>query len=506
MKLVQASLALAFIQSVGAFSPSSTSKFGLSDATLAKPENGRIGSTHLFDLKSLEQFTPDDKQTREYLDNYGEKSRQYFFFFYCASYLIYTRRPDRIVANLLNTGKSGLVRQLSFELTFLFFSSSFIVAWNGFLVNGWTDFDGYSHPAMFDFLPALTLPLQPFSLSISALALLLTFRTNTSYGRWNEARTAWGKIINDSRSIARMGCTWGKSYKNVDGDMVQRLGEAICAFSRSVMNRTLPSQEDEQNFREYTYSRLTDDKYAEVLRNAKHRPTAALAEITNILVDMELNPLHQVEVEKTTTGLCDALGACERIFTSPVPTFYPRHTARFLALWLLALPTGLYDAFGSSWNHVGVIPVTLIVSGFLLGIEELSTQMEEPFSILPMEKMCEGSIRTSVMEQVERSKEGIQAEYKGYDSMTLNAAAGVMSASAGGAPVEEAPEASYAVPQAVAAAPVAAAPVAAAPVAAAAAPSWPASSSNLPYAPPPSANGESGDLNKEWTQFSQGQK
>jgi len=62
-----------------------------------------------------------------------------------------------------------------------------------------------------------------------------------------------------------------------------------------------------------------------------------------------------------------------------------------------------------------------------LGIEELSTQMEEPFSILPMEKMCEGSIRTSVMEQVERSKEGIQAEFKGYDMMSFAAATGAYS-------------------------------------------------------------------------------
>ena len=49
----------------------------------------------------------------------------------------------------------------------------------------------------------------------------------------------------------------------------------------------------------------------------------------------------------------------------------------------------------------------------MLGIEELATQMEEPFSILPMEKMCEGSIRTAVMEQIQRSKEGIQAPYYG---------------------------------------------------------------------------------------------
>jgi len=31
--------------------------------------------------------------------------------------------------------------------------------------------------------------------------------------------------------------------------------------------------------------------------------------------------------------LGDALEACERIFTSPVPLVYTRHTARFLSVW-----------------------------------------------------------------------------------------------------------------------------------------------------------------------------
>ena len=57
-----------------------------------------------------------------------------------------------------------------------------------------------------------------------------------------------------------------------------------------------------------------------------------------------------------------------------------------------------------------------MLSLFLFGIEELATQMEEPFSILPMEKMCEGSIRIPVMEQVRRSIMGIQANFYGYDS------------------------------------------------------------------------------------------
>jgi hypothetical protein len=30
---------------------------------------------------------------------------------------------------------------------------------------------------------------------------------------------------------------------------------------------------------------------------------------------------------------------------------YTRHTARFLEVWLLFVPFGLFDYFGNSWNH-----------------------------------------------------------------------------------------------------------------------------------------------------------
>jgi predicted membrane chloride channel (bestrophin family) len=370
-------------------------------------------STSKLHLESLEQKTPDYDETTRLLQTYGEQARAYRRNVFSAADWVKTRRSTRFIDTLLSTGRSALIQQISTEVTFISFAAVFVLVYNQLLVDGFTDFSGIQHDGVAPFLPALKLPLTPFTLSSGALGLLLTFRTNVSYSRWNEARTAWGKVINDSRSIARMGCIWSKSYKGIDDAAVQRLGEAICSFSRSLMNRTLPPQEDEENFKKYTYERITDQSYAEVLRNAKHRPTAALSELTSTLVDYKLNPLHQVEVEKVVTGLCDALGASERIFTSPVPTFYTRHTARFLAFWLLALPLGLYEPLNGSWNHISVIPVVIVISSFLLGIEELATQMEEPFSILPMEKMCEGSIRTAVMEQVERSQAGVQAAYYG---------------------------------------------------------------------------------------------
>eukprot|EP00980_Cylindrotheca_fusiformis_P018235 scaffold5918_cov130-Cylindrotheca_fusiformis.AAC.6 len=332
----------------------------LSGAEAFAPPKKSMTAAHIteLNLQSLEQKTPDYDTTAKLLESYGEKARIYRRNVYSAADWIKVRRSTRFIDTLWSTPKSALINQISTEVLVMTTSALFVVLFNDLLVSGYTDFSGVHQDGIAPFLPALKLPLAPFTLSSGALGLLLTFRTNVSYSRWNEARTAWGKVINDSRSIARMGCIWSKSYKNIDDAAVQRLGEAICSFSRSLMNRTLPPQEDEENFKQYTYDRITDQNYAEVLRNAKHRPTAALAELTSALVDFKLNPLHQVEVEKVVTGLCDALGASERIFTSPVPTFYTRHTARFLAFWLLALPMGLYEPL-TGVNHLTVVPVTM---------------------------------------------------------------------------------------------------------------------------------------------------
>merc|ERR1711935_1064404 len=75
--------------------------------------------------------------------------------------------------------------------------------------------------------------------------------------------------------------------------------------------------------------------------------------------------------------------------TSPVPIFYNRHVARFLFVWLSFLSFALFDPFKETWNHVMMIPATAILSLFMFGIEELATQMEEPFTILPMQAFCD---------------------------------------------------------------------------------------------------------------------
>ena len=63
-----------------------------------------------------------------------------------------------------------------------------------------------------------------------------------------------------------------------------------------------------------------------------------------------------------------------------------------------------------SWNHLGTIPSCAIISFFLLGIEELGSQLEEPFGILPMEAFCDGSIGAALNEMVIAEDEAREKE------------------------------------------------------------------------------------------------
>ena len=77
---------------------------------------------------------------------------------------------------------------------------------------------------------------------------------------------------------------------------------------------------------------------------------------------LPIDEKKRVEMDKSIILLGDASEVCERIFANPVPLVYTRHTARFLSMWLLLLPLGLYDTFGSSWNHLGLLPAVAVMS------------------------------------------------------------------------------------------------------------------------------------------------
>ena len=219
----------------------------------------------------------------------------------------------------------------------------------------------------------------------------VVFRTNTSYRRWDEARKNWGMNINHTRDLVRMGTAWydskGVTPEKRKADL-RALSLATWSFVRAMKRHLSPASEDEEDFKKELFEKLPSDQ-AQKIVDAAHRPNRALYDLSLAIENLNMHFLRKVEVHSAVTIFEDNLGSSERLLTSPVPTFYSRHTARFISVWLLFLPFALWEPFGNSWNHIALIPTTAAISVFLFGIEELATQLEEPFTILPMQAFCD---------------------------------------------------------------------------------------------------------------------
>ena len=169
---------------------------------------------------------------------------------------------------------------------------------------------------------------------------------------------------------------------------LERVNLYTWAFVRSMKRHLSPEAEDESDFKAELYERLPKEQAAAIIR-AAHRPNRALYDLSLAVENLPMHMMRKNEMHTALTIFEDNLGSSERLLTSPVPLIYNRHTSRFLAFWLLLMPFGLWEPYGDMWNHIGMLPTMALLGVLLFGIEELATQMEEPFTILPMQAFCD---------------------------------------------------------------------------------------------------------------------
>jgi len=325
---------------------------------------------------------------------YGEESRKYRRTVFDYDDWVTHRNTERIVTNIRGMFFSGVIRQLKEEVLFVTLASALVVFWNDFLIFPDEFMDGFM-------LPKLILPALPFTLSSPALGLLLVFKTNASYARWSEARTTWSKIVSQTRNTVRMAATFVEGTEG-DREKIEDLSNAIWLLTRSLMNSLL-GPEDEEHYREQVISVYSQsEEQREVARRiieSEDRTMGALTYASTALDNVPIDEKRRVEIDKSLVIVNDCIGVCQKIYSSPVPLVYTRHTGRFLSLWMVLLPTAMYDAFRvtsmGDFQCLPLIPATAIVGIFLFGIEELAMQLEEPFSILPMQNFCDDVRRST---------------------------------------------------------------------------------------------------------------
>ncbi|KAL3905732.1 MAG: hypothetical protein SGARI_004319, partial [Bacillariaceae sp.] len=193
--------------------------------------------------------------------------------------------------------------------------------------------------------------------------------------------------------MIRMAASFADSTTTESKQSLDDLSKAIWLTSRTTMHKLLGSREDQQAFEGQVrekYQNDDDDDFVDRFLELPDPQSAALMEASLALDAIPVDEKRRVEIDKSLVIIGDTMTACDRIFSSPVPLVYTRHLARFLSLWMMLFPFAIHDEFvKADQTGLPTLPASALVALFLFGIEELAVQLEEPFSILPMQNFCD---------------------------------------------------------------------------------------------------------------------
>jgi putative membrane protein len=222
----------------------------------------------------------------------------------------------------------------------------------------------------------IAMPHIPLSLFGSAIGIILAFRNQSAYGRWWEARTLWGALVNNSRS-------WG----------------------RQVTTAMVPVSDAERGELEAMQQRMVYHQIAYVIALRQHlRGLEPWEEITPLLKESEVNALRDSRnvplgiqqqmgvllreaqskgwidlaqwraMDLSLDDLIDAQGGAERIKNTPMPKQYEYFPKLFVQIYCFVLPLALVTNMG--W----LTPLGSTLVGFIfIALDKIGYDLEDPF-------------------------------------------------------------------------------------------------------------------------------
>ncbi|WP_027016735.1 bestrophin family protein [Comamonas composti] len=237
----------------------------------------------------------------------------------------------------------------------------------------------------------VSLNFVPFSLIGLTLAIFLGFRNGTSYARYWEARTLWGSVLIESRSLTRQALTLCRNPAQA-----QILALRLCAFAHALKHQLRGSDGAAD------MARFLPPADCQRLALARFKPAMALLLAGEWLGDRmqagEVPPPVVPALEASLSHLSGALGGCERIASTPIPFTYAVIIHRCIYLYCFWLPFGLLDAIG--W----MTPVIVCFIAYtFFALEALGAEIENPFgnepNDLPLGAISHG-IESSVLDML----------------------------------------------------------------------------------------------------------
>eukprot|EP00547_Thalassionema_nitzschioides_P017098 CAMPEP_0194233858 /NCGR_PEP_ID=MMETSP0158-20130606/1705_1 /TAXON_ID=33649 /ORGANISM="Thalassionema nitzschioides, Strain L26-B" /LENGTH=472 /DNA_ID=CAMNT_0038966857 /DNA_START=38 /DNA_END=1456 /DNA_ORIENTATION=- len=267
------------------------------------------------------------------------------------------------------------------------------------------------------------------SFLVSALGLLLVFRTNSAYQRFSEGRKIWEEILSVSRNLSRMTNLY---QRDIGLDCKKRIYRLLSSFPYLLRHHIQPQcleckeQTDELNAillpeasechgeeneecwvdRDSVPWSLLPDIALRKCVESGNRPLwicdRMAQEFTNVAYTPNFTSRERLGLLGHVDKLSKCVGACERIHQTAVPLNYARHSLRSLTVWLWTLPFAVISE--SFWGGLLVGPTVGAIAWVLLGVYQIGCNIEDPFQgTLRLNLLCNAVYRdilyTSNIEQ-----------------------------------------------------------------------------------------------------------
>ncbi len=224
----------------------------------------------------------------------------------------------------------------------------------------------------------------PLALYGSAIGIIVGFRNNSAYSRWWEARTLWGQIVNNSRSLARQACTLlhpppaAPAAEATECAAVRtRVIHLQIAFVHALRQQLRGLDPLAEVRAVLTPAEMPDADIA-ALAGHSNVSLAIQRSIGTLLHTAQvrgwLNPLEWQAMDRNVDDLTDAQGGSERLKNTPLPKQYDFFPMLFVRIYCILLPIGMVESLG--W----FTPLGSTLVGFMfLALDKIGRDLEDPF-------------------------------------------------------------------------------------------------------------------------------
>jgi len=253
----------------------------------------------------------------------------------------------------------------------------------------------------------ISIPIAVPTILGTVISLLLAFKSNQAYDRWWEARTLWGAIVNDSRTLTRQLLTFVDTKYGTEEEKIfcERVAKRQIAWSYS-LGRHLRGQDPVQGI-----DNLISAEDLEYIKRYANIPVALLelqgSDLRNAYKLGWINEYQQVEMDKTLTRFSNEMGGCERIKNTIFPATYGVYIHFSLILFIMLLPFGLIEYFG-----IVEVPLVIAIACSFFLIEKMAIHLQDPFENMPTDTPTTTISRTIERDIRQMLKENYKQEEK----------------------------------------------------------------------------------------------